>query len=69
MMWRMLGADDPMEAHRIDSRAIASRGQSADAAEGVTSFLEKRDAHFPLSVSSRHAGLLPLVGAARVLLS
>jgi enoyl-CoA hydratase/carnithine racemase len=52
MMWRMLGADDPMEAHRIDSRAIASRGQSADAAEGVTSFLEKRAARFPLNVST-----------------
>jgi enoyl-CoA hydratase/carnithine racemase len=52
MMWRMLGADDPMEAHRIDSRAIASRGRSADAAEGVTSFLEKRDARFPLRVSA-----------------
>jgi enoyl-CoA hydratase/carnithine racemase len=52
MMWRMLGADDPMEAHRIDSRAIASRGQSDDAAEGVTSFLEKRDAQFPLNVSA-----------------
>jgi enoyl-CoA hydratase/carnithine racemase len=52
MMWRMLGADDPMEAHKVDSRAIASRGQSADAAEGVTSFLEKRDAVFPLHVSA-----------------
>jgi enoyl-CoA hydratase/carnithine racemase len=52
MMWRMLGADDPMRAHEIDSRAIASRGQSADAAEGVTAFLEKRDATFPLRVSS-----------------
>ncbi len=52
MMWRMLGADDPMEAHKIDSRAIASRGQSADAAEGVTSFLEKREANFPLHVSA-----------------
>ncbi len=50
MLWRMLGADDPMEAHIVDSQAIASRGASADAVEGVTSFLEKRPAAFPLRV-------------------
>ncbi|NND74286.1 MAG: crotonase/enoyl-CoA hydratase family protein [Ilumatobacter sp.] len=47
MLWRMLGADHPMDAHRIESRAILSRGGSADAREGVTSFLEKREADFP----------------------
>jgi enoyl-CoA hydratase/carnithine racemase len=52
MLWRMAGADQPMEAHRADSRAIQSRGASADVAEGVTSFLEKRPAHFPNRVSS-----------------
>jgi len=52
MLWRMLGADDPMEAHKIDSPAIASRGASADAMEGVMSFLEKRPAKFQLKVSS-----------------
>ena len=46
MMWRMLGADHPMEAHKIDSRAIYTLGQSADAYEGVASFLEKRPAKF-----------------------
>jgi enoyl-CoA hydratase/carnithine racemase len=51
MMWTMLGAPHPMDAHRADSRAMFSRGQSADAVEGVTSFLEKRDATFPDSVS------------------
>jgi enoyl-CoA hydratase/carnithine racemase len=51
LLWRMLGADHPMEAHKVDSRAIASRGASADAAEGVVSFLEKRPAAFPLTVS------------------
>jgi len=51
MMWRMLGAAHPMEAHRIDSRLIFQRGKSADAKEGVTSFLEKRQAHFPDKVS------------------
>jgi enoyl-CoA hydratase/carnithine racemase len=52
LMWRMLGADHPMRAHRLDSRAVDSRGASADAAEGVTAFLDKRAARFPLRVSS-----------------
>ncbi len=52
MMWRMLGADHPMDAHRVDSRAINARGASADSAEGVTSFLEKRAARFPDRVSA-----------------
>ncbi len=51
LMWTMLGADHPMEAHRADSRAMVARGQSADAREGVTSFLEKRPADFPDRVS------------------
>lgn len=51
MMWRMMGASHPMEAHRVDSRAIAQRGASADAVEGVESFLEKRPARFPMRVS------------------
>ena len=59
MMWRGLGADDPMEAHKVDSPAIASRGASADAVEGVMSFLEKRDAVFPLKVSSDMPDLFP----------
>ena len=52
MMWRMLGADDPMEAHKIDSRGIYERGRSADVKEGVVSFLEKRPAKFGDKVSS-----------------
>ncbi len=52
MMWRMLGADHPMEAHRVDSRAIYARGRQADAREGVTSFLEKRPPNFPDRVSA-----------------
>jgi enoyl-CoA hydratase/carnithine racemase len=51
MMWRMLGAAHPMEAHKIDSRAIWMRGQSQDAREGVSSFLEKRAAVYPDKVS------------------
>jgi enoyl-CoA hydratase/carnithine racemase len=51
LLWRMLGARHPMEAHRADSRAILSRGASDDAREGVTSFLDKRDAVFTDRVS------------------
>jgi len=51
MLWRMLGASHPMEAHRVDSRGIQSRGASDDAREGVDSFLEKRPAVYPVKVS------------------
>lgn len=51
MMWKMLGADHPMEAHKIDSRGIYHMGRGADAKEGVESFLEKRPAEFGLKVS------------------
>jgi enoyl-CoA hydratase/carnithine racemase len=51
MLWTMLGASHPMLAHRADSRGMFSRGQSADAREGVTAFLEKRPAAFPDRVS------------------
>ncbi len=52
MMWRMLGADDPMEAHKVDSRAIFELGQSGEAVEGVTSFLEKRSPSFLFRIIS-----------------
>lgn len=59
MMWRMLGADHPMDAHRIDSRAIFARGAAADAKEGVTAFLEKRAAQFPDRVSRDMPSFFP----------
>jgi enoyl-CoA hydratase/carnithine racemase len=51
LMWDMLGESHPMAAHRADSRAMFARGQSDDAREGVTSFLEKRPARFTDRVS------------------
>ncbi len=59
MMWRMLGAEHPMVAHRADSRGMYFRGRSADAAEGVTSFLEKRPAQFPDRVSDGLPDIMP----------
>ncbi|HXD67215.1 MAG TPA: crotonase/enoyl-CoA hydratase family protein [Solirubrobacteraceae bacterium] len=59
MMWRMLGAEHPMMAHRADSRGMFYRGQSADAAEGITSFLEKRPARFPDRVSDGLPDIMP----------
>ena len=49
MLWKMLGADHPMEAHKVDSRAIRACGAGTDALEGVASFLEKRPASFTLT--------------------
>jgi enoyl-CoA hydratase/carnithine racemase len=59
MLWTMLGAEHPMLAHRADSRAMFARGQSDDAREGVTSFLEKRPASFTDSVSAGLPDIFP----------
>jgi enoyl-CoA hydratase/carnithine racemase len=59
MMWRMMGADDPMEAHKIDSRGIYARGRSEDVKEGVTAFLEKRAAQFTNKVSTDMPSYFP----------
>jgi enoyl-CoA hydratase/carnithine racemase len=59
MLWRMLGADHPMQAHRIDSRGISAMGRSADAYEGVSSFLEKRPPTFSMRPSRDMPGYFP----------
>ena len=51
MLWRMLGANHPMEAHMIDSLAMEKMGKSSDIKEGILSFLEKREPKFPMKVS------------------
>jgi enoyl-CoA hydratase/carnithine racemase len=59
LMWRMLGAEHPMIAHRADSRGMFARGKSADAVEGITAFLEKRPAAFPDKVSDGLPDVMP----------
>jgi enoyl-CoA hydratase/carnithine racemase len=59
LLWSMLGARHPMEAHRADSRAMFARGQSADVREGIASFLEKRDPVFVDRVSDGLPEILP----------
>jgi enoyl-CoA hydratase/carnithine racemase len=51
LMWSGLSAPSPWDAHAADSRLMAALGGGADAVEGVSSFLEKRDAAFPMRVS------------------
>lgn len=51
LLWRMLGADHPMEAHKIDSKCIYWVAQSDDAKEGVASFFDKRPPRFTLRPS------------------
>ena len=59
MMWRLSATPHPMFAHRVDSRSIQARGQSADVREGVEAFLQKRPAVFTDRVSSDMPAFFP----------
>lgn len=59
MLWRMAGADHPMEAHKVDSRGILAMGASPDVAEGVAAFLEKRAPRFPMKASTDMPAFYP----------
>ncbi len=63
LLWTGLGLAHPMDAHRADSRAMYARGRSADAREGVESFLEKRPAVFPDKVSDGLPDVFPWLDA------
>jgi enoyl-CoA hydratase/carnithine racemase len=51
MLWRMMCAQHPMDAHRVDSQAIVALRAGVDAREGISSFLERRPAVFTSRVS------------------
>lgn len=59
MLWRMAGADHPMEAHKVDSRGIFAMGASPDVKEGIAAFLEKRPPKFPMKPSSDMPAFYP----------
>jgi len=52
LLWKLVAADHPMEAHKIESKVLEWLFQQADASEGIMSFLEKRPPNFPMKVSS-----------------
>jgi len=51
MLWSMLDAPNPWDAHRLETRALSELGKGPDAIEGVMSFLEKRPAEFPAKIA------------------
>ncbi len=59
MLWRMAGADHPMEAHKVDSRGIFAMGASADVREGIAAFKEKRPARFSMKPSTDMPAFYP----------
>ena len=59
MLWRMAGADHPMEAHKVDSRGILAMGASPDVKEGIAAFLEKRPPDFRMKPSSDMPSFYP----------
>ena len=59
MLWRMLGADHPMEAHKLESKCLHYMFQSIDLLEGVASFLEKRPPNFEMKPSTDMPDFFP----------
>ena len=59
LLWRMLGEDHPMAAHRVDSQAIDELGRGPDATEGVMAFLEKRPAAWTMKPSTDMPAVYP----------
>jgi len=59
LFWRMLGADHPMEAHKIESKCVFYTSESADSREGVAAFLEKRPPRFSMRPSTQMPDFYP----------
>jgi enoyl-CoA hydratase/carnithine racemase len=51
LLWRMMGAYDPFDAHEIECQALSALRTQADAGEGAKSFLEKRPPQFTMRPS------------------
>ncbi len=59
LMWKMLGADHPMEAHILESKVLNWMYGVGDSLEGIKSFLEKRPPKFPMKVSKDMPSFYP----------
>lgn len=59
LMWKMLGADHPMEAHILESRILDWTYSNRDSKEGIESFLKKRPPKFPMKLSKDLPAFFP----------
>jgi enoyl-CoA hydratase/carnithine racemase len=59
LMWRLLGSGHPLDANRLESKALLALGRSEDAREGVAAFREKRAARFRSSPRTDMPGFYP----------
>ncbi len=59
LMWKLLDADHPIEANRLESQALLALGRMADVPEGVAAFREKRTPAFTLRPSRDLPGFYP----------
>jgi enoyl-CoA hydratase/carnithine racemase len=59
LLWSMLGAASPWDAHRAESRALVELGEGPDPVEGVSAFLEKRPPRFPARLADGEVAGVP----------
>ena len=59
LLWSMLGAPSPWDAHRLESQTLMELGSGPDAAEGVASVLEKRLPRFGAGLGHGDVGGVP----------